>query len=161
MPESIQLVPIGVVRSTRTVPIDDGWDAIEAYIELNSERFTEEALAGLEGFSHAEIIFHMNRVEENEITHGKRHPRNNPNWPEVGIFAHRAKLRPNRIGATVCRILRVSGLRVYLEGLDAIDGTPVLDLKPWFAEMGPRGQVFQPKWAGELMRGYWNNPEEA
>ncbi len=155
MAEPIPMAPIGVVHSTRTAPLDDGWDEVEAYVELDESRFGPEALAGLEEFSHAEIIFHMNRVEENEITRGKRHPRDNPNWPEVGIFAHRAKLRPNRIGATVCRIIRVSGLRVYLEGLDAIDGSPVLDIKPWFVGMGPRGDVHEPAWVRELMRNYW------
>jgi tRNA (adenine37-N6)-methyltransferase len=84
-----------------------------------------------------------------------RRPRGNPAWPEVGIFAQRAKDRPNRLGVSVSRILGVTGASVYLAGLDAIDGTPVVDIKPWMSEFGPRGDVAQPSWSVELMAGYW------
>ena len=72
-----------------------------------------------------------------------------------GVFAQRAKGRPNRIGVTVCEILEVGGLTVKVRGLDAIDGTPVLDLKPLMAGFLPRGGVREPRWARELMAGYW------
>lgn len=84
-----------------------------------------------------------------------RHPRNNTDWPKVGVFAQRGRNRPNRIGSTICRILKVDGLNLYVEGLDAIDGSPVLDIKPWVIEFGPRGLVFQPGWMSDLMQGYW------
>ena len=77
------------------------------------------------------------------------------NWPEVGIFAQRAKDRPNRLGVTVCRILEVKDSTVRVAGLDAIDGTPVVDIKPWMVEFGPRGDISQPSWSTELMQGYW------
>ncbi len=153
--KSIILAPIGIVHSTRTEAADDDWDTEEACIEIDSSQFTPQALAGLEEFSHAEILFHMDRVDPRKVEKSARHPRNNTDWPRVGIFAQRAKDRPNQIGSTICRILRIDGLKIYLEGLDAIDGTPVLDLKPWVAEFGPRGSMFQPKWISELMRGYW------
>ena len=86
-----------------------------------------------------------------------RHPRNNAEWPKVGIFAQRGKNRPNQIGLTLCKILKVDGTALYLEGLDAVDGSPVLDIKPWVIEFGPRGPVLQPKWISELMRGYWGS----
>jgi tRNA (Thr-GGU) A37 N-methylase len=86
---------------------------------------------------------------------GTRHPRGNPDWPRVGIFAQRGKDRPNRLGVSRCELLRVDRSAVRVRGLDAVDGTPVLDLKPWMAEFGPRGDVRQPAWASELMRGYW------
>jgi tRNA-Thr(GGU) m(6)t(6)A37 methyltransferase TsaA len=146
--------PIGVVRSTRAQVADDRWDAEQAYVELE-ERFGPEALAGLEAFSHVEVLFFMDRVEPGKVELGARHPRNNPAWPKVGIFAQRAKNRPNPIGATICQVLRVEGRRLHLRGLDAVDGTPVLDLKPWVREFGPRGEVRQPEWITELMRGYW------
>jgi tRNA (Thr-GGU) A37 N-methylase len=73
----------------------------------------------------------------------------------VGIFAQRAKDRPNPIGLSVCGIRSVRGDRIELLGLDAVDGSPVLDLKPWVSELGPRGPVFQPRWISELMEGYW------
>ena len=74
----------------------------------------------------------------------------------MGIFAQRAKGRPNRIGVTVCRLLAVEGLTLTVQALDAIDGTPVLDLKPYMAEFGPRGEIRQPAWSRELMAGYWS-----
>lgn len=82
-------------------------------------------------------------------------PRGNPDWPQVGIFAQRAKGRPNRLGVSVCRLLAVQGLTVTVQALDAIDGTPVLNIKPYMAEFAPRGQVHQPAWSRELMAAYW------
>jgi len=152
---SITFIPIGTVHSTRAKPTDDNWDSEETRVELDSAQFTPEALAGLAEFSHAEIIFFMNQVEPAFVERGSRHPRNNLNWPKVGIFAQRGKNRPNRIGVTTCRIRAVEGLSLLVKGLDAIDGTPVLDIKPWVAEFGPRGPLKQPAWITELMRGYW------
>lgn len=59
------------------------------------------------------------------------------------------------LGVTVCRILEVRDLTVRVAGLDAIDGTPVVDIKPWMVECGPRGNVLQPAWSTELMKHYW------
>jgi len=153
----ITLNPIGVVRSTRKHLEDDNWDAEKASVELDASQFSEDALAGLSDFSHVEIVFYMDRVDSAKVEKTARHPRNNPDWPKVGIFAQRAKNRPNQIGATVCRIANVEGLVLHIEGLDALDGTPVLDLKPWVAEFAPRGSAFQPHWISELMRSYWRS----
>jgi tRNA-Thr(GGU) m(6)t(6)A37 methyltransferase TsaA len=152
---AIVLQTIGVVRSTRKIVLDDNWDAEAARIELDAGRFGPEALAGLDAFSHVEVLFWMNRVDPARIETGARHPRNNPDWPLVGIFAQRGKNRPNQIGTTICRIRAVEGTVVHVEGLDAVDGTPVVDLKPWVSAFGPRGEVREPTWIGELMRGYW------
>ena len=84
-----------------------------------------------------------------------RHPRGNPDWPKVGVFAQRGRNRPNRLGVSVCRILGVDSTRLLVGGLDAIDGTPVLDIKPVLAEFLPRGEVRQPDWSRELMADYW------
>jgi tRNA-Thr(GGU) m(6)t(6)A37 methyltransferase TsaA len=151
----IHVTPIGTVRSTRTAPEDDDWDAETSSIELDGAQFGDAALAGLAEFSHLEVIYLFDRVDPEKVERGARHPRSNAAWPKVGIFAQRAKNRPNRIGTTICRILRVEGLSVHVAGLDAIDGTPVLDLKPWAREFGPRGDVRQPAWMGELMAEYW------
>lgn len=154
--DAIALTPIGVVRSTRAVVADDDWDQEDVRIELDPARFTGDALLGLDAFSHVEVLFHMNRVDDADVETGARHPRNNREWPVVGIFAQRGKNRPNRIGTAVCRVLRVEGTRLFVQGLDAVDGSPVLDLKPWVQEFGPRGTVVQPAWMSELMRSYWN-----
>jgi tRNA (Thr-GGU) A37 N-methylase len=152
---SFTLTPIGEVRSGRTEPVDDDWDAVPSRIVLDGSRFGPAAVAGLDSFSHVEVVFLFDRVDESKVHVGSRRPRGRADWPEVGIFAQRGKDRPNRLGLTVCRLLAVDGVELVVEGLDAIDGTPVLDVKPWMAEFGPRGDVRQPPWATELMAGYW------
>ena len=146
--------PVARVTSPRTEAIDDDWDSITATITLE-EPFGADALAGLEEFSHVEVVFVFDRLDPAGVTTGSRHPRGNPDWPEVGIFAQRGSNRPNRIGVTVCRLLGVDGGTLTVQGLDAIDGTPVLDLKPYLAEFAPRGDVRQPAWSHELMADYW------
>jgi tRNA-Thr(GGU) m(6)t(6)A37 methyltransferase TsaA len=148
------ILPIATVRSPRTTLADDDWGEVEAVIELAPD-VPEESLEGLEAFSHAEIVFVFDRVTEDKIVTGRRHPRGNPAWPAVGIFAQRGKDRPNRLGTTIARIVRREGPRLVVRGLDAIDGTPVVDIKPVMAEFLPREPVRQPAWASELMRGYW------
>ena len=159
--KTISLVPIGQVHSSRSVVVDDHWDQEKSSITLDSSQFHTDSLAGLGEFSHVEIVFFMDQVEASSIETKSRHPRGNKNWPKVGIFAQRAKFRPNQIGTTICKILKIEGLTLFLEGLDAIEGTPVLDVKPWVQEFGPRGSVFQPKWISELMRTnseiWWNS----
>jgi tRNA-Thr(GGU) m(6)t(6)A37 methyltransferase TsaA len=152
-----ELTPIGRVHSTRTQPTDDDWDRVTASVVLDAARFTPDALLGLSDFSHVEVIFVFDRVDNAHIETGARHPRGRLDLPRVGIFAQRAKDRPNRIGTTICRIERIEGLTVHLVGLDAIDGTPVVDLKPWVREFGPRGQVQQPSWMTEMMQDYFND----
>ena len=151
----IELEPIGRVVGGRTEPVDDDWDAVPAAVELDADRFGPEALAGLDEFSHVEVVYVFDRVDPASVQTGARHPRGNPDWPEVGIFAQRGKDRPNRLGVSVCRIERVDGLDVHVRGLDAVDGTPVLDVKPVMREFLPRGEVRQPEWATELMARYW------
>jgi tRNA (Thr-GGU) A37 N-methylase len=94
-------------------------------------------------------------VDPDAVCFHSRHPRGNPDWPEVGILAQRAKDRPNRIGLCTCELVAVDGASIVVRGLDAIDGTPVLDVKPYMEEFGPRGAVHQPEWSRELMREYW------
>jgi tRNA (adenine37-N6)-methyltransferase len=151
----IAMKPIGRVSGGRAEPIDDDWGGSRAAIDLDPARFTADALAGLDAFSHAEVLYLFDKVGDDEIVTAARHPRGRTDWPKVGIFAQRGKNRPNRIGVTVCRIVAVDGLRLEVEGLDAIDGTPVLDIKPVLSGFLPRGDVREPGWAREIMAGYW------
>lgn len=152
---SISMKPIGVVKSSRKEAFDDNWGKEKALIRLDEKQFTEEALYGLEDFSHVIVLFHMHQVDEGKIEVKARHPRNNPDWPKIGIFSQRGKNRPNQIGATVCRVLKRDGLTLEVADLDAIDGTPVLDIKPYMEEFGPKGEVKQASWSRELMKEYF------
>jgi tRNA (adenine37-N6)-methyltransferase len=151
------IVPVGFVRGGRTELRDDDWGREQCVIELEA-RFGPDSVASLDSFSHLEVVFLFDRVSDSEVECGSRHPRGRIDWPRVGIFAQRAKGRPNRIGVSRCRLVRVEGTRLTVEGLDAVDGTPVIDVKPYLREFGPRGGVVQPRWATELMSGYAEAP---
>jgi len=151
------MTPIGTVHAARSEAEDDFWGGTQARITLD-DGVDADALDGIESFSHAEIVFVFDRVPDAKIVRGARHPRNNPDWPKVGILAQRGKNRPNRIGTTIVRVLRREGRTLVVAELDAIDGTPVLDVKPVMREFLPRGPVTQPAWADELMRSYWETP---
>ncbi len=153
MSNHFEINAVGTVRSSRIAPEDDLWDEETSHIEM-IEPFDEQSLMGLADFSHCIVVYVFDKAvwDESKML---RHPRGNKNWPEVGIFAQRAKDRPNRLGVTVCRVLEVKDSMVSVAGLDAIDGTPVVDIKPWMVEFGPRGEISQPSWSTELMQGYW------
>jgi tRNA-Thr(GGU) m(6)t(6)A37 methyltransferase TsaA len=154
----ITLSPIAIVRNDQQVIEDDNWGKSISVIEL-LDPLTEDALVGIEEFSHAEIIFFFDRVSEDNIEIGARHPRDNPNWPRVGILAQRGKNRPNRLGASIVRILAHSGRTLTVEGLDALGGTPVIDIKPVMREFLPCSDIRQPAWVSELMINYWQDEE--
>ncbi|PZR30641.1 SAM-dependent methyltransferase [Caulobacter segnis] len=151
----IEMTPIGRVEGGREVPEDDDWGQSRARIVLDPGRFDGEALMGLDTFSHAEIVYVFDKVTDSEIVNGARHPRGDKDWPRIGIFAQRGKNRPNRIGVTVCEVVAVNGRTLEVRGLDAIDGTPVLDIKPVMSGFAPRGEVREPDWAREIMKKYW------
>ena len=153
---AIEVRPIGWVETDRDNLALDRWGGVVSTIALDPAQFSPPALLGLTEFSHIEVIFHFDRHAAAGVCRGARHPRDNPAWPAVGIFAQRASARPNRLAVTRCRLRAVEGLRLTVEGLDALDGTPVLDIKPWLEEFGPRGAVRQPAWTREVMRGYFD-----
>lgn len=151
----LTIEPIGYVSCSRVRATDDVWDLESSAIQL-TERFGPEALLGLSDFSHVEVLYCFHAVDPAGVETRARHPRGNCDWPLIGIFAQRGKNRPNRLGATVCRLLHSEGTKILLAGLDAIDGTPVLDIKPVMAEFLPRGTLVQPDWSHELMADYWS-----
>jgi tRNA-Thr(GGU) m(6)t(6)A37 methyltransferase TsaA len=153
---SITVTPVATVRSPRLDRTDVDWGAVESTIELDRKQFTEEALIGLSDFSHLEIVYFMHAIPEDAITTSARHPRENSAWPRVGIFAQRGAKRPNRIGISRCRLVSVDGATIRVRGLDAINETPVLDIKPYMREFGTIGEVRQPQWATEVMQRYYD-----
>ena len=118
--------------------------------------FGAAAPQGLAEFSHVEVVYLFHLVDPAAVTTDARRPRGNPEWPEVGIFAQRAKGAPEphrRLDLPAARRRRDDACAC--SGLDAIDGTPVLDIKPYMREFGPRGEVRQPPWADEIMGDYF------
>jgi len=152
--KAFELTPIGHVRGARAGLEDDYWGHAESRIVL-TDAVEQSALEGIDSFSHVEVLFVFDRVEDAKIVRGARHPRNNQAWPLTGILAQRAKNRPNRLGSTICRVVRNAGRTLWVRELDAVEGTPVVDIKPVLREFLPREEVLQPAWATELMREYW------
>lgn len=152
--KEIILKPIGYVKNNRIDLSDDFWGEIISEIEL-VEELPKDTLDGIDTYSHLEIIFYFNKIEPEKIIFSG-HPRENPDWPKVGIFAQRKKDRPNQIGATIVKLLKREGKKIFVKYLDATNGTPILDIKPIIKEFLPQEEISQPAWATELMKKYWN-----
>lgn len=149
----ILLKPIATVTNARTEPLDDHWGTVIADIVL-ADHVPTEALNNITDFSHLEIIYYFDKVNTADIVFAG-HPRGNPNYPFVGIFGQRKKDRPNQIGLSTVELLEHKDRSIKVKFLDAIDGTPVLDIKPVFKEFQPQGDIRQPLWVADLMKNYW------
>jgi tRNA (adenine37-N6)-methyltransferase len=153
MTAALQIQPIGVVVGGRTQPTDDHWTE-QAIIRLDPG-FPAETVQGLDEFSHLVVVWHFHQASLADVALHARSPRNNPDWPPTGTFVHRNHRRPNQLAVSFPRLLQVAGLDLHVADLDAIDGTPVYDLAPYFQEMGPRGEIREPAWPGEMLTDYW------
>lgn len=149
----MNLEPIGIVKSVATEPVDENWGHIVSEIHL-TETLTP-GLRGLEQFSHLIVLFCMHQATFDPETDLVRRPRGRRDMPELGIFAQRAKHRPNPIGITAVERIAIAGNVVTVKGLDAIDGTPVLDLKPYVPIFDRIDRAVIPEWMKRLMEGYF------
>ncbi|CAI8907261.1 MULTISPECIES: SAM-dependent methyltransferase [Bacillus] len=154
----LSLRPIAFVHNERKMIMDDEWGDVQSLITL-TDSYAEESIQGIEDFSHIEVIFYFHKVKDEQIQSSARHPRNNKEYPKIGIFAQRGKNRPNRLGATIAKVVRREGKSIVVEGLDAIDGTPILDIKPVMREFLPNEDILQPEWVTDLMKEYWKGSE--
>jgi len=145
--------PIGLVRSPVTEGVDCGWGGVVS--EIHVDGALADGLKGLESFSHVLVLFHMHRSTWTPASDLIRRPQGRSDMPELGIFAQRAKHRPNPIGVTAVRLLGVDGNVLRGQGRDAIDGTPVLDIKPYFPRFDTRTDASIPEWVERLMVEYF------
>lgn len=150
---NIVLKAIATVKNARTEPVDDNWETIIAEIEL-ADHIPTEAFDNISDFSHLEIIYYLDKVRSEDIVFSGQ-PRGNPNYPSVGIFGQRKKDRPNTIGLATVELLEHNGRTLKVKFLDAINGTPILDIKPVFKEYEPKSEIKQPTWVADLMKNYW------
>lgn len=146
--------PVAYIRNDRSEALDDNWDDVVSTVELAAD-VPSESLAGLGDFSHVEIVFFADWAEDVPPAPWHRHPRGNPDWPDVGVFAQRNKDRPNRILLTTVAISNLEERSFQVRGLDGIDGTPVLDIKPVFRWSVPRGELRTATWSEELREHYF------
>ena len=150
--DNITLTPIGYVSNAVLEKKDDFWGSTVSTITLNEE--FRSGLTGLQEFSHAIILCFLDRACYEPEKHLLRRPRNRADMPLLGIFSQRTKDHPNPIGVTTVDILSVSDSTLTVKGLDAIDGTPVLDIKPYFPAFDRR-DVRTPEWVDILMENYF------
>ncbi|MER6091274.1 SAM-dependent methyltransferase [Streptomyces bluensis] len=151
---TLQIEPIGTVIGGRNNVADDNWGGIESVIRLDS-KFPIDVVKGLDQFSHLVVTWHFSKASPEDVALHARSPRNDPRWEPSGTFAHRNHRRPNQLATSFPRLLKVEGLDLHVTDLDAVDGTPIYDLAPYFKEMGPRGEVCEPAWPGEMLKDYW------
>lgn len=149
----IRLNPIGTVKSPIKRGTDDNWGEVISEIWLSDEY--ADGLKGIDHFSHVNVLFWMHQSSFDPATDLVRRPRGRSGMPEIGIFAQRAKHRPNPVGLTTVRLLARNGNRLTVQGLDAIDGTPVIDVKPYFPIFDRKSDATIPGWAGRLMERYF------
>ncbi len=148
----IPLHVVGAVRNGRENADDRGWGPLESTIEMLPE--FAAGLEGLDSFSHCLVLFFMDRDPDQEAPTLRRRPRGRADMPLLGVFAQRARRRPNPVGVTAVEIVRLEPGRLVVRGLDALDGTPVLDLKP-YVPVFDRRDARVPEWMDRLMAGYF------
>lgn len=134
----IELELVGSVVTPIKEPVDENWGEVISEIVL--EKKYADALIRLEDFSHAVIIYFMHLTTDKERVKITRRPQGRDDMPFAGIFSQRAKRRPNPVGVTAVKIIKIENNVLKIKGLDAIDGTPVLYIKPYY----PRDRVENP-----------------
>jgi len=142
--ESINLVPIGRVSNGIEYPNDVKWENITSKVVIAPQLV--EVLDGIDGFSHILIIFYLHKMDEDRRSLLKVHPENREELPPVGVFATRSPSRPNPIGVTVVKLLERQENVLKVLGLDAYDGTPVLDIKPYLRRGDLIEEATMPDW---------------
>jgi tRNA-Thr(GGU) m(6)t(6)A37 methyltransferase TsaA len=143
---------IGCVKSPVTEPVDMNWGEVVSEIVFKPEY--APGLLGLEGFSHLMVLTFLHEAEYISEKHLRRHPQERQDMPLLGIFAQRARHRPNRIGVSTVEIVGVTDNCVRVRALDAIDGTPVIDIKP-YVPVYDRKDATVPEWMDEMMKDYF------
>lgn len=146
--KAVTFEPIGYVRSPFKEGRPPSWDEVISEIVISPE--LAEGLEGLEGFSHIQVLFWLHRIGRREGPPLKVHPRKRRDLPLVGLFATRSPNRPNSIGLTTVELLKREENMLTVRGLDALDGTPVLDIKPYIPGYDGQEGAKVPSWIGRL-----------
>ncbi|MDD5094090.1 MAG: tRNA (N6-threonylcarbamoyladenosine(37)-N6)-methyltransferase TrmO [Dehalococcoidia bacterium] len=146
-PVNISLKPIGEVSNDIKEKMRHGWGQIQSTLIIRPD--LAASLDGLEDFSHLIVLFWMHQATGDAPI--KLHPQGREDMPLVGVFASRSPHRPNSIGMTIVRLLERKENTLRVIGLDAIDKTPVLDIKPYLpGDSVPEAQF--PEWVAKLHR---------
>ncbi|MFF8917806.1 TrmO family methyltransferase [Streptomyces sp. NPDC015032] len=153
-PTRIEITAVAQVAAGHADPVDDYQGGAESINRMN-EVFPLETLRGLSEFSHLEVLWHFHRSSPTDVALHARSPRSTPAWPTTGTFVHRNHRRPNQLAVSHPRLLRADGRDLHVTDFDAVIGTPVFDVAPYFPVMGPQGEVHVPSWVDEMLTQYW------
>ncbi len=148
----IIMKPVGYVENGIKNKKDDSWGEDISSIVLEEEYYG--GLKGLEDFSHIIVVYYLDKAVYEKEKHLQRRPRNREDMPLIGIFSQRGKDRPNTIGVSSVQIISVEDQYITVKGLDAIDGTPVLDIKPYYPVFDKK-DASVPEWVNRLMDNYF------
>jgi tRNA-Thr(GGU) m(6)t(6)A37 methyltransferase TsaA len=140
----ITLKPIGVVSNAVKDPGKHDWRVVESEILVNAD--LTEALDRIDEYSYLVILYWMHNVKPSHRFIQKVHPRGRQDLPMVGVFASRSPARPNPIGMTTVKLLSRQDNVLRVVSLDAVDGTPVLDIKPYIPDHDADKAAQTPEW---------------
>ena len=145
--------PIGFVKNNVREKIDHDWGEVNSHIVIDES--LKDGLKGLKDFNYIIIVYHLHQAKFIKEKHLVRHPQGRDDMSKVGIFSQRAKDRPNPIGITTVKLISVNENIIEVQGLDAIDSTPVFDIKPYYPKYDQYKDVTVPKWVDILMKDYF------
>lgn len=133
--DPITLVPIGRVVCDEHDPTRVDWSRVRSEVRLDGDLAPDiaDALLGLGGYSHVIVVGWLDQIPEAMRQRRQAYPNGDERYPLQGALALRGGARPNPISVTVCKLRSVEGTTLHVEGLDLVDGTPVLDVKPYLA----------------------------
>ncbi|WP_405496371.1 SAM-dependent methyltransferase [Streptomyces sp. NBC_00096] len=155
MSETLRIQQIATVIGGHRTVADDFQGGVESVIRVDGQ-FPIETLQGIEEFSHLTVLWHFHHASPGDVQLHARSPRGDSRWPATGTFVHRNHRRPNQLALSFPRLIKVVGYDLHVTDLDAVHGTPIYDIAPYFEQMGPRGPVTQPAWPGEMLDPtYW------
>ena len=140
----MNLTPIGFVKNNVTEPKRGDWEAVTSEIIINED--LKQGLSRIDEFSHLIVIYWMHKLPPSQRSVIEVHPKGNQNLPLVGVFASRSPARPNPIGITTVKLLERRDNVLKVTGLDAIDQTPVLDIKPYISDHDSASEIKTPDW---------------
>jgi len=140
----MNLTPIGFVKNNVTEPKRGDWEAVTSEIIINED--LKQGLSRIDEFSHIIVIYWMHKLPPSQRSVIEVHPKGNQNLPLVGVFASRSPARPNPIGITTVKLLERRDNVLKVTGLDAIDQTPVLDIKPYIPDHDSATEIKTPSW---------------
>lgn len=149
----VELNSIGVVHNSVENKKDMNWGNDVSQIIID-EQF-ERGLIGLSDFSHIIVVYYLDKANFNIEKHLVRKPQGREDMPMVGILSQRAKDRPNPIGITSVELINIKENVITVKGLDAINNTPILDIKPYYPMYDCKNNAIVPKWVDNLMEHYF------